>query len=330
MQEAVARLREEFGRDAVILHTTQKKRWFFGRFGKTRYEVIGAIDPAAVKETSLPRLETPTTPNSPKTADPIWPEAIQEVYTKLRQCDIPKNVAQDLLKEVLTELPKHEWKDLSKIWNHLNTAIANQIVTVDPWSLEDGQRVAVLIGPTGVGKTTTIAKLAANFALVAGKKVGVITIDTYRIAAVDQLKTYADIIGIPIQVAYSPKELREAITKMHDRDLILIDTAGRSQNNEIQIAELRNYLEGLNVEIHLVLSATTKEADIEDVIRVFGVLPIDRIIVTKLDETTSHGVILQACSLANVPIAFLTTGQGVPEDIEVADGQRIAELILGD
>ena len=159
---------------------------------------------------------------------------------------------------------------------------------------------------------------------------GVITIDTYWIAAVDQLKTYADIIGIPIQVAYSPKELREAITKMHDRDLILIDTAGRSQNNEIQIAELRNYLEGLNVEIHLVLSATTKEADIEDVIRVFGVLPIDRIIVTKLDETTSHGVILQACSLANVPIAFLTTGQGVPEDIEVADGQRIAELILGD
>ena len=292
---------EEFGRDAVILHTTRKRRWFFGRFGKTRYEVIGAIDPAAVKETA-PSRSVPSNPTDvPKTPDSIWPDAIQEVYMKLRKCEIPKDVAQELLKEVLTEIPNHEWKDLSRIWNHLNTAIANQIVTVEPWALDDEQRVAVLIGPTGVGKTTTIAKLAANFALVAGKKVGVITIDTYRIAAVEQLKTYADIIGIPIQVAYSPKELREAIAKMHDRDLILVDTAGRSQNNELQIAELKNYIEGINAEIHLVLSATTKEADIEDVIRVFGVLPIDRIILTKLDETTSHGG-FTSLERANVPI----------------------------
>ena len=188
----------------------------------------------------------------------------------------------------------------------------------------------MLVGPTGVGKTTTIAKIAANFSLIDAKKVGLITVDTYRIAAVDQLKRYAEIIGIPLHVAFDPQELKEGIAKMKDRDLILIDTAGRSQNNFLQINELKNYLQDVDAEIHLVISATTKSTDVDEIVRAFGQVSIDRVIITKLDETTSYGVILQTCQRTRAPLSFVTTGQGVPEDIEVATGEKLAQLILGD
>lgn len=348
MHEAVESLRREFGRDAVILHTAQKRRWLWGRVGSKRYEVLGAIDPnaqrsnsqrpkaAPLEERIKPQVqvqsakEQATPVSETSNFDPAWSEAIQTLFGRLIRCDIPKDVAQELLKEVLASLPKQEWNDEVKIWHGLNAVISKRIVTVDPWELSDGQRIVVLIGPTGVGKTTTIAKLAANFSLIGGKKVGLITVDTYRIAAVEQLKTYAEIIGIPVQVAYSPRELREAINKMQDRDLILMDTAGRSQNNHLQIAELRNFLEGIEAEIHLVISATTKPRDVDEIVQAFGQLPIDRVILTKLDETAAYGVILHACQRAEAPLAFVTTGQGVPEDIDVATSAKIAQLILGD
>lgn len=338
MQEAVESLRQEYGRDAVILHTTQKRRWFWGRLGPKRYEVLGAIDRSFQKPASTrqPLVRAPAVgmensqPLESLKADPAWSESIQSLYGRLVLCDIPKDLAQELLKDVLSRLPHQDWNDEPKIWSLLQSVIAKRVVTVDPWEFSGGQRIVVLMGPTGVGKTTTIAKLAANFALIGSKNVGLITVDTYRIAAVEQLKTYAEIIGIPVQVAYSPKELKDGIAKMRDRDLILIDTAGRSQNNYLQIAELKNYLEGVNAEIHLVVSATTKSRDVDDIIKAFGQLPIDRVIITKLDETTAYGVILHTCQRAGAPLAFVTTGQGVPEDIDVASSEKIAQLILGD
>lgn len=355
MQEAVNSLRREFGSEAVILHTAQKRPWFWGRLGPKRYEVLGAIDPNSQTRNSKPKPSFEREPEQPKKVvpsahvpvqnptpkqahspingalgDPSWSEAIQALYGRLVRCDIPKELAQKLLKDALGRLAKEDWDDEEKIWNHLHTAVSDQIVTVDAWEFTGEQRIVVLMGPTGVGKTTTIAKLAANFSLIGGKKVGLITVDTYRIAAVEQLKTYAEIIGIPVQVAYSPRELSEGIAKMQDRDLILIDTAGRSQNNQLQIAELKNYLEGIAAEIHLVISATTKTRDIDQIIGSFSQLPINRVIVTKLDETTAYGVILHTCYKAGAPLAFVTTGQGVPEDIDVASGEKIAQLILGD
>lgn len=343
MQEAVESLRRDFGDDAVILHTAQKRPWLFGRLGPKRYEVTGAIDPnvqkhksnsqpqvvRAPQRTAKPKVATPNGTES-LGVDPLWSESIQELYSKLIRCDIPKDLAQDLLKEALAQVPQGEWNNVGKVWDSLHSTIAQRVSTVDPWEFEGEQKVVVLIGPTGVGKTTTIAKLAANFALVGGRKVGVVTMDTYRIAAVEQLKTYAEIIGLPVQVAYSPKELKESIARMQDQELILVDTAGRSQNNQLQMAELKNYLEGVPAEIHLVISATTKMRDVDEIIRVFGQLHIDRVIVTKLDETMAHGVILHTCERAQAPLAFVTTGQGVPEDIEVASGEKIAQLILGD
>lgn len=337
IQEAVDCLRAEFGRDAVILHTSQKRRWLWGKVGPKRYEVLGAIDPnfnKAQNSRPQPRAQAPQAvqreQGQSSRTDPGWSEAIQNLFGRLVRLDIPKDLAQELIREVLTRLPKADWNDETKIWSTVVGVVADRIKTAEPWEFTGGPKVVVLIGPTGVGKTTTIAKLAANFALIAGRSVGLITVDTYRIAAVEQLKTYAEIIGLPVHVAYSPKELREGVAKLSDRDLILIDTAGRSQNNHLQIAELKSYLEGLEAEINLVISATTKPRDVDEIIKTFGQLPIQRVIVTKLDETNVYGVILHTCERAGVPLAFVTTGQGVPEDIDVASSEKIARLILGD
>lgn len=337
MQEAVEGLRKEYGSDAIILHTTTKRRWLWGRVGPKRYELVGAMDENFQRPNANQKAQRAQVVVAEESAgletdkfDPAMSESVQSLYGRLVRRDVPKDIAQGLLKDTLTRLPKQDWNDEGKIWTRLSGLVAERVATVQPWELSGGQRVVALIGPTGVGKTTTIAKIAANFCLIGNKGVGLVTVDTYRIAAVEQLKTYAEIIGIPVQVAYSPRELQDSIAKMQDRDLILIDTAGRSHNNYLQIAELKNYLEGLNAEIHLVISATTKSQDVDEIVRAFGQLPIDRVIITKLDETTTYGVILQTCERTRAPLSFVTTGQGVPEDIDVATNEKIAQLILGD
>lgn len=336
IQEAVENLRQEFGRDAVILHTAQKRAWLWGRMGPKRYEVLGAFDPnyraeGKNKNNSAERSRAAQAPGGEDSRpDPAWSQAVQSLCNRLIGADMPTDLAVQLLKEVLKGLPKADWNEQAKLWQRLQEVTAQRIQTAEPWEFGGEQKVVALIGPTGVGKTTTIAKLAANFSLIAQRKVGLITVDTYRIAAVEQLKTYAEIMGLPLHVAYSPRELQEGLAKLKDRDLVLIDTAGRSQNNQLHMGELKHFFEDLEAEIHLVISATTKARDVDEIISVFGQLPIDRLIITKLDETCAYGVLLHTCQRAQVPIAFVTTGQGVPEDIEVADGARIAQLILGD
>jgi len=188
-----------------------------------------------------------------------------------------------------------------------------------PIKIESKPTVVVLIGPTGVGKTTTIAKLAANFALFEGKSVGLITIDTYRIAAVEQLKTYAEIINLPIEVVYTVGEFKKALSKLGDKDLILVDTAGRSQKNKQHIRELRQFLAGRNPdETHLVLSANTKLDDLMEMAEAFQEAAYNRLIITKLDETNELENIFTFVEKVKIPVSYVTTGQSVPEDIEVA------------
>jgi len=189
--------------------------------------------------------------------------------------------------------------------------------------------LVALIGPTGVGKTTTIAKLAAQFALVEKKKVGLLTIDTYRIAAVEQLKTYSQIMDIPIKVAHSPADVTSALEQLSDRDLVLIDTAGRSQKNTIYVHELRSLLGAAPIETHLVLSASTKLHDMTDQIDRFGgATQIDRLLFSKLDETTTYGTTYTVAATSKLPVSYLTTGQKVPEDIELADGHKLAAMVI--
>lgn len=191
--------------------------------------------------------------------------------------------------------------------------------------------VIVFVGPTGVGKTTTIAKLAGNLALIQKKKVGLITIDTYRIGAVEQLKTYADIMNIPFKVVLSIKEMEETIKLMGECDTILVDTTGRSSKNAMQISELRAFIDKIYTEnIHLVISSTTKNRDIDTIVEGYKILGYNNVIITKLDETTTYGSILNILQSAERPISFVTTGQNVPDDIKRITGDEIANLILGE
>ena len=193
------------------------------------------------------------------------------------------------------------------------------LIKTYPIRLGNRPTVVALVGPTGVGKTTTIAKLAANFALFEGKSVGLITIDTYRIAAVEQLKTYSEIINLPIEVVYTAADLKRAFQKLSDKQLILIDTAGRSQKNKQQIRELKHFFNGrpLN-ETHLVLSANTKLEDLLETADSFKELGVNRLIFTKLDETNSLSNVIEVAERLRIPLSYVTTGQSVPEDIEVA------------
>jgi len=192
-----------------------------------------------------------------------------------------------------------------------------------------GVRIVALIGATGVGKTTTLAKIAARFVLEKNIRAALITADTYRISAVEQLKTYSDIIGLPLEIVYSPDELKVAIHKHRDKDLILIDTAGRSQHNEYQMKELQEFLAvNSHIECHLVMSATTKNRDAAEILDKFSACEPDRVIFTKTDETSSVGLILNLLAKRDIALSFLTNGQSVPDDIIPATPQKLAELLL--
>ena len=193
----------------------------------------------------------------------------------------------------------------------------------------DGALVVALIGPTGVGKTTTLAKIAARFVLEKGIKAALITADTYRISAVEQLKTYSDIIGLPLEIVYTPDELRVAIHKHRDKDLVLIDTAGRSQHNERQMQELEDLLAVNNsIKKYLVLSATTKTRDAADILEKFSACKPDDVIFTKTDETMANGLIVNLLAGKETGLAFLTNGQSVPDDIVPATPENLADLLL--
>ncbi len=191
------------------------------------------------------------------------------------------------------------------------------------------QHRIALVGPTGVGKTTTLAKIAAQYLSNHSPKIGFITIDTYRIAAVEQLKVYGDIMNIPVEVVITPEQLEHALLKLRDKDLVLIDTAGRSPQDSHCIEELASFLRpDLGIEKHLVLSATTRDKELFDAIQRFSVLGLDFTIITKIDECTSLGLLLDIQIREQIPYTYVTNGQRVPEDIIEADKDTLAQLIM--
>ncbi|GHS89978.1 hypothetical protein AGMMS49957_14490 [Synergistales bacterium] len=193
-----------------------------------------------------------------------------------------------------------------------------------------GGRKVMLIGPTGVGKTTTIAKLAAIQALWDHKNVLLLTSDTYRIAAVDQLRTYAKILGVPIEVIFEVESFPGILEKHADAELILLDTAGRGQKDRKNLDTCEVLYDAFKPDaVHLVLAANMKYRDMQDVVKRMSVVPISRVIFTKIDETADYGSLLNAIKTLGSPVSFLTTGQNVPNDIEVASAERFVGMLLG-
>ena len=212
----------------------------------------------------------------------------------------------------------------------MRRVIADFIPVSAPIQLDPSRmRVAALVGPTGVGKTTTIAKLAAFAKLELKQKVALITLDTFRMAAVDQLHQYAEILQVPLHVALTVEDLRSALRFYQDRALVLIDTPGHSPKDATMQGQLRRLLDELpEVETHLVLSATTKPRDLADIAQRFEPLKPSRIIFTKLDETSTYGPLLSTLVRVKRPLSYLGTGQEVPQDLEMATSRRVADLIL--
>lgn len=263
------------------------------------------------------------------------PDKLFEHYLDLLEQELAEDLARHVVEQVTTAVQGSTTNDEEALAQAVLEEVAKLVPTdgeagrIEP--TQDGRpRTIAVIGPTGVGKTTTIAKLAANFKLKQKLDVSLITQDTYRIAAVDQLQTYANIIGVPLQVVTRPDEMVEAMHRFRQSNVVLIDTAGRSQRDDPKLDQLHSFIRAAAPhEVHLVLSATCTEKVLLDTIDRFNRIPTDHIIFTKLDEAVTYGVLLNVAQKVNKRLSYLTTGQEVPHQIEPSRSDRLAALVVG-
>lgn len=255
---------------------------------------------------------------------------IKVIYEQLLESEINEEVA-NYLTNGLAEMSISDKINVDDIVSVIYKRIIKMLSDNEPIILNKNHAKTVMfIGPTGVGKTTTIAKIASYFTLNLNKNVALITADTYRIAAVEQLRTYANILNIPIKIVYTHEELDEAIKLFKDKDLILVDTAGRSYKNaehQQEIVELVNSIN--NKDVFLVLSLTTKYSDILNITKSYEDIFDYKIVLTKLDETSSYGNVLNLKKQTGAKLSYVTFGQNVPDDISEINPHEVAKNILG-
>jgi len=256
-----------------------------------------------------------------------FPEEVQELMLHMIENQVREELAHILAKETELMLRKQPDSNADEILEHL---VLEQLGRAEPiLHKKFTQKVILVLGPTGVGKTTTIVKLAADFSVKQKKKIGIINTDTFRIGAQEQLQTYADILGVPLQVVYWVDELEGALESMSDRDIIFVDTAGKRPGDDQHKKELLDIVRILKPEdILLCLSATTGFASAKEMVDTYGFVDDYRLMITKLDETKYRGAILNMSWYAQKPLAYVTTGQNVPDDIEIVDVESIAKQII--
>lgn len=344
MAEGMAQIRREMGPNAVIIECKKRRQHgLIGFFLPRTLEITAAVDAEEEKpeeQKSVPNVnkelndelgqlksmmqriishQTITIPQ----ADTVFNYWLERMVKN----DVEKVYAEEILRDIQTA---SEGKSLTpEVMEALILSRISKAIRTN--SIPPKAKYISFVGTTGVGKTTTLAKLAANFAFQQGKRTAIITLDTYRLGAVEQMRTYTEITGIPMEVVYNLTEMKQAVEKFRDFDIVLIDTAGRSAKNFLHIAETAQYTNYVSDGVvFLVVSATTKMRDIHTIAQSFQRIRYNGIILTKLDETDSYGVVLNICRLTSLPITYVTTGQNVPDDIEAVDAGRLAEMVLGD
>lgn len=255
---------------------------------------------------------------------------IQLIYNQLVRNEVDEKYANQIISEIEGTLKRDASMDniLSSIYQKIVLKLGQpKTINIE----QDRPKFIFFIGPTGVGKTTTIAKIASKFKIEKKAKVAFITADTYRIAAVEQLRTYANILGIPLKVVYNVDELENSKEEFADYDIIFVDTAGRSHKNENQRQDIERLVDTIaenEREIYLVLSATTKYRDLVSITEAYSEIANYNLIFTKLDETNCVGNIFNIKMLTNAPLSYATFGQDVPDDIDQIDPQSIAKQLL--
>lgn len=405
-EEAIAKAKQEFGENAVIMNVKEvKPKGLFRAFKNSTYEVTAAMEEkeqfvnpkralqntkklhdsinlSADEKIDIPKPEAKpdfreliqkTMPNSSRMQEP------EEKKIEQRLDDLSNRIEESLARTPKGEKPEAEnpvkEKPFSEefhfvrilystlLKNEVNEKYVNQILDEIEKFIRPGNSVDVIlsnvyqklilrfgqpktidlsgskpkilffVGPTGVGKTTTIVKIASKYKVEYDKKVAFITADTYRIAATEQLQVYANILDAPMAIAYSQAELNDSIAKFEDYDLVFVDTAGFSHKNEKQRNDMKTLLGGVseeyNKEVYLVLSATTKYMDLLDIVDSYREIADYKLIFTKLDETTTYGNLLNIKLYSGADLSYTTNGQNVPDDIEVFDTQKIVKKLLG-
>lgn len=252
-------------------------------------------------------------------------------YLRWRKTLVDLEVQENIVEHLLCTL-KSQLKPTGDRYQNLYFSLLKQVVSLmEPaYRSKENPRVLTFIGPSGVGKTTTLLKLATRFSLYEHKKIALVAVYTYRIGAVEQLKAYGDFLGIPVEVVMTPAELRKVLESYSDKDYIFIDTAGRSARNISQVLELKGFLDVVREpkDVFLVLNSATKSKDLTNIAHVYRKINFSKLIFTYVDETESLGSILNLVCATGVPVAYLADGQGIPDDINEADPKKIAQLLF--
>ena len=269
-----------------------------------------------------------------KLYDIVVPAEFIDIYTLFEENEFDEEMTYTIIKKTITELPLSLKTNEKKV-NDFFKLILRRIIPIKHEVLAriHQRKVMMMVGPTGVGKTTTIAKLAARYAYKMGVdyKVGIITLDSFRVGAVEQLRAYTNIMRIPLEVVKKDEDIVEAILRLKDCNYILIDTAGSSQNDIAKIEQINAYqekLENIEIEKNLVLPANIKQNDLLDIYEKYSILGINNLIFSKLDETTSFGNIISFAYKVKKSIAYFSVGQNVPDDLLEADGNYLIDAFM--
>ncbi len=370
MPEAMQQIRSELGSNAVILQSKEvKKGGVLGFFQKKQFEVYAALDPEPTPRVKQKSYEPLVDTNEDKAFDMHTQDRVNEsnddmhILAEIKQMkkllevttaaneDIPKGLttnfiwpytylinqevtpllAEEIVLQVQQNLEAEEMEEHAHlIKDELHKEIVQRLKAIEKSTFTYDEHIVHFIGPTGVGKTTTLAKIAAKAKLEKNKRVAFITTDTYRIAAIEQLKTYARILEVPIEVAYTKEEYDEAIQKLSGYDQIYVDTAGRNYRETSFVKDLTALIDRPNNDqaTMLVLSLSSKSNDIEAIYHQFNNLPNQSIIFTKVDETRQFGSLLNISLHEERQIAFLANGQDVPNDVMVSTPEVISSYLL--
>lgn len=301
---------------------------------RLRELVQSTLENAAHTEERRPEAAHDPAP-APAPASPQRPEdlptALAEQYRDLLDRGVEPETAWKFVGEAWGLLTPEDRNSAVAVRRALHRVIARDIRVSGPlMNLGEWKKTVIVTGPTGVGKTTTVAKLAAHYKLREKRSVALITLDTYRVAAVEQLRMYANVIGVPLDVALTKREALDCIRRLSKTELILIDTTGRSPLDQAGMDELRELISlDHPLEVHLVLAATTRQRDLVDGVARYAGIPVSRLLFTKLDEGTNIGGIYELMRKTQLPLSYFSIGQNVPDDLEVATADRLAALLLG-
>lgn len=349
--KAMAMIKEELGSEAVIIHSRRvRQKGILGFFKKPMTEVLVAVDydektpnseahrhenafaKKLIAAQSMPMAQAKALEDDHPVSeyDDGFDEFVYGYYQRLIDINTRTEIVDFIFEQVLSSLGNHRSKEafVRSLKSFLREKLGK------PYKLEDlpkSKKNLIFIGPTGVGKTTTIAKVAAKLSIFQHKKVGLITADTFRIAAVEQLKTYAQILGLDVSVVYEAEELKEKLVDYRDKDYVILDSAGRNHKSDEMKKDVIELLSNFeDYECFLVLSLGSSKNDIRRIIDSYEFIKDYHLVFTKLDETENYGNILNARFQCAKQVAFITNGQNVPDDIVTMDVDNIVDLMLGE